>query len=243
MFLVAVIILAGISLISCESLFKAHIINLAHRPNRLASITNQLKSYDIPFEVFSAITPADIETEINLRKENKKSERFDPETKMIFRPRSPQVDGISPTQIGCTQSHLQILLKQSQLNSTAPFLILEDDIKLESDFYNRSIDLMRKIKGPWEVLLVGYVTAGFYDCDPLGERGSDYCKLKKIMIAGSQGYFLNGSKAAKTILNMLNTPEPIIYDYLLASSSDKFYISLPKLVSPDYQFPSDNPIN
>ena len=237
LFLVNLIV--GFSITSCESIFKAHIINLAHRPNRLESITTQLNSYGIPFEVFTAISPADIEDERKSRLLNQTSGRFHPETKMIFRKRT-KADNILSSQIGCTQSHLQILLKQSKVNSSAPFLILEDDALLEPNFYQRSVELFNKIKGPWDILHVGYCLAGFGDCDLNSERSNDYCKAKRYHISCTQGYFVNGSESAKVIVRHVNTPEPGIYDYILRFSTDNYYMSLPELVRINHTFISDN---
>ncbi len=231
----------SLSNVYCESLYKAYVINLAHRPNRLENMSNQLKKYEIPFEAFVAISPADIENERLLRLEGKTSGRFDPETKMTFRLRTKEdKKKIYPTQIGCTQSHLQILLKEAKTNSSAPFLILEDDAVLEKNFYARSIDLIKRIKSPWDILQVGYCYSGRHDCDPFGESGRDYCKIKRTMISCTQGYFVNGSGAAKTIIKSINTPEPDVYDFILGFSTDKYFVSFPKMISQSTAFESDN---
>ncbi len=234
----------SLSNVYCESLFKAYIINLAHRPNRLENIKHQLEKYSIPYSPFSAISPAEIETERVLRLEGRTSGRFDPETKMVFRVR-PRGGGknILATQIGCTQSHLQILLKETRTNSSAPFLILEDDAVLQSNFYVRSIDLMNRIKSPWDILHVGHCYISRAQCDVSGETGPDYCKAKKQIISCTQGYFVNGSEAAKKIVSGINTEEPGIYDYLLRYSTDNYFISLPELVGINHSFASDNNVN
>lgn len=152
--------------------YSAYIINIPHRTTRLGSIRAQLISYNIPYKIFSAITPKDIQDEKRLREKGLFSKKFDPETKMSFNINYK----IRLTEIGCLQSHIQILFKIIQKNSTKPFLILEDDAQLLPNFYKQSISIMNSIKSRWDLLHLGYCPRKINLCDLNGKRGDNFCK-------------------------------------------------------------------
>ena len=229
--------LFSISKVLTESIYKAYIINIPFRTNRLESITTQLNNQSIPYEVFPAITPADIEAERILRIRRKSTGRFYPETRMNFRFRIRH--GPRPSEIGCMQSHLQILLKMAKSGSNQPFLILEDDALLDPDFYQHTVDLMQRIKSKWDILHVGYCLEPPNMCDPNGESGPDYCKMKKQILFCLHAYFVNGANSARDIASYINTPYPGTMDHVLGYSTDHYFISLPKLAK-QVPFQSDN---
>jgi GR25 family glycosyltransferase involved in LPS biosynthesis len=227
------------NLISTNSIYQAYVINLPKRPERLASIAGQLDKEGIPYVVQNAISPEDIEAEVLARRNNEPSPgAFDPETKMNF------TTGIFPklrqTELGCFQSHVQALIKISKSKSNDPVLILEDDANLASDFYARTNDLLSNLPENWDVFQVGY--CGTAKCRiEKGPKKEGFCKSRKAPLLCTHGYFVNGSKAAKILLNTLNTPAPAgILDFVLFKTTPNYYASVPKLATQIFEFGSDN---
>lgn len=233
-FLQLVIIIGMQTMLMKTSRFKAHVINIPHRTDRLHSITTQLKKFDIPYEIFRAITPTDIARECG-----KRTNRFDPETKYIFRPYMLRIRTPRKTEVACFQSHLQILLKHAKSNTNDTILVLEDDALLDPDFYNKTVQIMDEIKGRWDILHLGYCYEPNDMCDPNGEIATNFCKMKKQSLLCAHAYLINGSSAARTITNHINTPRGAIFDLVLGYATDYYYISLPKLAK-QLPFSSDN---
>jgi GR25 family glycosyltransferase involved in LPS biosynthesis len=226
------------NLISTNSIYQAYVINLPKRPERLASIAGQLDKEGIPYVVQNAISPEDIEAEVLARRNNEPSPgAFDPETKMNF------TTGIFPkirqTELGCFQSHVQALIKISKSKTNDPVLILEDDANLETDFYVRSTKFLSNLPENWDVFQVGY--CGTARCSLVRPQKAGLCKIKISMLPCTHGYFVNGSKAAKILLNTLNTPAPAgILDFVLFKTTPNYYASVPKLATQIFEFGSDN---
>jgi GR25 family glycosyltransferase involved in LPS biosynthesis len=224
-------------LFSSDSLYKAYIINLPNRPERLQSIVNQLKFNGIPFIVERAISPTDIEMETQLRRSNLKSGLFDPKTELDFF--TVESSKLKKTEIACSQSHLQALFKIASSNTSDPVLILEDDASLEPDFYQRTMEIFNSLTESWDILHVGYCFDKPRTCQSKTIH-SNYCKKTSgHVLACLHAYFVHGSRAANKILDTLNTPHPVIIDQKMSRTTSNYYISLPRLAK-QFPFPSDN---
>jgi GR25 family glycosyltransferase involved in LPS biosynthesis len=222
-----------------KSIYQAYVINLPKRPERLASIAGQLDKEGIPYVVQNAISPEDIEAEVLARKNNEPSPgAFDPETKLNF------TTGIFPkirqTELGCFQSHVQALIKISKSKTNDPVLILEDDAKLKPKFYSRSISLFSKLPATWDLVHIGY--CGRANCESFVEgRKAGFCKIKRSPLFCTHGYFINGARAAKTILKSLNIASiDFALDFVLYNSTVNYFAIVPKLVTQVFEFGSDN---
>lgn len=224
-------------LIKTESLYQAHVINLPKRTDRLLSITRQLTDYEIPFRIHKAITPADIDAEIEaVRTNSPLTGIFQPETKLDFA--SGTINRLRRTLVGCLQSHVQILLQISKNQTNGPVLILEDDAIFLPNFYNRTVDIIGRLPADWDIFHIGF--CDWAHCDANGPQEKDFCKITRSMLCCTQAYFVNGWKAAELALNILNTPVPKIIDKVLYQASSNYYASLPKLAKQLYAFGSDN---
>jgi GR25 family glycosyltransferase involved in LPS biosynthesis len=220
-----------------KSIYKAYIINLPDRPKRLKSITTQLNNYEIPFDVFKAISPEDIDTEVILRDLHMFSKRFDPKTKLDFK--KLESSTLRKTEIGCSQSHIQVMFKIANSNSHNPVLILEDDANLLPDFYKKTENILHNIVGTWDILHVGY---GFepHDMCEMPTEKEHFCKKKPaVVLTCMHAYFINGAPAALKLLQTLNTETPEILDLRLNTATSDYFVSVPKLAL-QFPFPSDN---
>jgi len=223
----------------CNSIYKAHVINLPNRPERLQSITKQLQMYNIPFEVERAISPEDLDSEVKLRAMQSSSGLFDPKTELDFSNLSASKMRLA--EIACSQSHLQVLFKIKNSNVDAPVLILEDDAYLEPDFYDKTVEILKEIsQGSWDILHVGYCFESKQICIPGAEKRANFCKKRFVQVLTClHAYFVNGSRTASLILNSVNTANPVILDQRLFRVTHDYYLSLPKLAK-QLPFPSDN---
>jgi GR25 family glycosyltransferase involved in LPS biosynthesis len=221
--------------ISAKSIYKAYVINIPSRKARLESITKQLNGYGIPFEVQRGITPADLKAESEAKRlKQPPTGLFDPETKLDFTFISPTK--LRPTEIGCAQGHIQALLKIASNRTSDPVLVIEDDASLVPNFYNRTVDIMRRLPASWDIFHVGYC----FEARCLGPHSEDFCRIRRGVLWCTQAYFVNGSKAAKLILNTINTEIPRVIDINMYRSTFNYYASLPKLAKQIYAFGSDN---
>lgn len=221
-----------------DSVYKAYVINLPFRTERLKSISDQLVKNGIPFQVFKAITPEDIDNEVILRDLNMRSNTFDAKTELDFKHLDSST--LRKTEIGCAQSHIQIWLEIEKSKTSEPVLILEDDANLVPNFYEKTVEILKKLTGPWDILHVGYCFEGSNMCDPDAERSTSFCKkTQNYCLTCMHAYFINGSPAASKLLKNFNAPKPEILDLNLQKATLNYYVSKPKLAL-QFPFPSDN---
>jgi GR25 family glycosyltransferase involved in LPS biosynthesis len=221
-----------------KSIYKAFIVNLPKRTERLKSITQQLNEYEIPYEIQTAISPDDIVSEAHARRTNSPpTGLFHQDTKLNFT--IGKFKGMRRTELGCYQSHVQIMIKIAKSKTNDPVLVVEDDALLLPDFYNKTIILMKKLPIDWELFHVGYCPEA--TCAKRGPKTSEFCRKTHSRLWCTHAYFINGSKVAEHALNVLNTPVPIgILDAIFYKITENYYVSIPKLAKQIYKFKNDN---
>lgn len=218
--------------------FDTVVINIKGRKKRLKSVLNQLQLLKISSRVIRAITPDDIDKEILLRQRNKTSGNFHANTKLVFE--HENFMNISKAQVGCLESHVQILLDIANSNSSKIVLILEDDAIFKPQFLNQCQEIFNTIPNSWQILHIGYRPIPKIPCLKRNLNSSRiYCQIRGGVVARTHGYFVNGSNAAQKLLKTLNTPTPNVIDLILHRATREYYISLPNLADQNTDFLSD----
>lgn len=217
--------------------FPACVINLPHDTVRLKNISIQLKSLQIPFEIYNATIGESLRPKNN----NTYLPKLDPEIKFKFKSR------LRTGELGCWMSHLQVLLSISRKNTTQPILILEDDSKFVDNFMPIVKEILSslKVKNDWDYLRVGYCPENVvWSCqkeeNPITIK---YCKLRHFGIfAGAHAYFVNGSHGAKKLFDIMNAVDGKIIDLDMKSgeAGTNVYASRRKLVYQDQSFKSNS---
>ena len=119
---------------------KIYVINLKRRPDKLANVMGELAKHDvlgaIPTEVIEGV---DGQSEIN-------EEFLAANNYKVYDKWTDHWWGRATTkgEIGCAISHYKLWEKISKKEANA--LILEDDIQLEEDFLNKSIQIAPQVK-------------------------------------------------------------------------------------------------
>ena len=117
-------------------------------------------------------------------------------------------------EIGCYLSHIHMLKKA--LESNKPVLIIEDDIKLEIDTFQK-IKELKDIPIDWDILCIGY---NYY------EQFSTFDKIKYLH--GAHAYLVNNENLTIEKINSL-LPIDKPYDLMLPEKL-KTYIVKPKII-------------
>ncbi len=213
------------------SIQDIYVINLDRRPDRLASVDQQLKSLSLPYTRFPAIDGG------NLRKlsENKTIRKDD----IGWHPRVAfELDDLHHRmkeendnewgRFGCWQSHLQVYLtivdRARTTGRDGPVLILEDDVLLDADLPFLVKQAMDTLPDDWEFFAIGHFWSA---CTKIVSRFA--CRANRVI--GGQGYIIRNAAAAEILIGLSNTRNFQIADLLwLGAMEDgrlKAYIILP----------------
>jgi GR25 family glycosyltransferase involved in LPS biosynthesis len=222
-----------------ESLYKAYVINIPSRTDRLESISTQLRRNGIPFEIQRAITPADLKAEsLAISRNTGRTGLFHLETSLNFSTAGSFIS-LRRSEVGCFQSHLQVLFKISDSKTEAPVLIVEDDAMLSPNFYNQTERIINDLPHDWDIFHVGYCFR--LRCDESGPRSREFCRIKRFRLWCLQAYFVNGSRAAKKAVEVINTASPGgKLDSLFYKTTENYYASVSVLARQLFSFGSDN---
>lgn len=140
---------------------KVWVVNLVYRKNRMEFMDRQLRELKIPYERWDAFDFGggnETKTEVTLK-------RVDPFSKMnIEQVRADMKVATDQTwgAVGCWQSHLHIyidILQGKAATLPGPFLILEDDVKIDpsiSHFLSYEY-LFETLPSDWEMLYLDHI--------------------------------------------------------------------------------------
>jgi len=182
---------------STNSTNKIHswIINLDKNKDRLNQSMGYYNSSDlsvVPINRYPAVVGANLEPEDYLS-EIALSEFYDTK-KRGYRTRHYQ---LTKGGIGCYLSHLNLYKKLVADNKNDIYIILEDDIKIDTSAYAKISKLLKNPPDDWDMILIGYNQVFKYKTET-----KDYSKVKSFW--GTCGYIINKKGAQKFLDNHTN---------------------------------------
>ena len=176
---------------------EVYVINLDRSPDRLKNITRRLKILNIPFTRFSAV--------------DGKNRIFNSSEVNSFRYFLSHGKTVTPTEVACFISHVNVM-KKFVNESVKPFaLILEDDMILNYDF----VDVLSCLidKKNWDLVkLNGAHRGGNLDICVLNDN---YNLVKNYFHQSKTGaYVLNRYAAKQYIKQLLPMFVPIDHEFI-----------------------------
>lgn len=135
-------------------------------------------------------------------------------------------------EIGCYLSHLTLLqhLQGKKVSSNAGHLILEDDIKIDPEFFPKAAEALRQVPSDWDILTFGLPETGktTYVVDIRGNIG------RTIWMNNDFAYVVKHSSLQKILREVAVIREP--FDTCLGRASKlgalNIYSYVPPLVTP-----------
>ena len=173
-----------------ESAMKIKVISLASSTARRNSIRSQLERLDVPFEFFDAITPETAQQHVHHYDE-----------KEFFKNCGRYATG---PEIACYASHLT--LWRQCANDGRPYLILEDDAKLDATFMAGLLVAASQINrlGLIRVSLPETTTA--LSVTHLGPFDIEYCRRVPLL---ALGYAISSQAATRLASAAAIVEEPV----------------------------------
>jgi GR25 family glycosyltransferase involved in LPS biosynthesis len=110
--------------------------------------------------------------------------------------------------LGALCSHLGVL---QGITKSDPFIVVEDDITLSSDFHDRLKYVLENQPSKWDIILLGYLCDEQYFKEQCQCTRPKRLNLKKTNLVkpeyfvGMWGYMVNGAKSAQKILSLFQS--------------------------------------
>jgi GR25 family glycosyltransferase involved in LPS biosynthesis len=110
--------------------------------------------------------------------------------------------------LGALCSHLGLL---QGITKSDPFIIVEDDVTLASDFHERLKYVLENQPSKWDIILLGYLCDEYYfkeQCQCSNPQKLNLTKtnlVKPNYFVGMWGYMVNGIASAQKILNLFQS--------------------------------------
>lgn len=110
--------------------------------------------------------------------------------------------------LGALCSHLGVL---QSITKPEPFIVVEDDIILVSNFHSKLKDVLEKLPMKWDMVLLGYLCDEFYFKEQCECKSPTRLNLSKVNLVkpeyfvGMWGYMVNGITSAKKILELFQS--------------------------------------
>lgn len=151
-FLLFILLVFYSSLIVVRGLVDIRVINLEHREDRLVYMKTQMDKLDLKWKRFDAISFEQGKSQL--------PPPLHPKTKMEYEPIKKFLDKSSFAylnwgSLGCWQSHLQLMMGiYDEPKREGPFLILEDDVEIQSTLVNylSKSFLTNELPSDWMIL-------------------------------------------------------------------------------------------
>ncbi|AYV82027.1 MAG: glycosyltransferase family 25 [Homavirus sp.] len=211
------------------NIVKIRYINLDRRPDRKTIIEEELNKYSLQYERFAAIDG----TKLIMTDEVKKmfaNNNFSWRRSIV----------------GCALSHINLWKELLYDISADYYMIVEDDISLNTNFPTHYVKLLQILENrSVDLILMGYTTNIPYidPQNPITIGLEDYTDLylykihdKSHIWGGLFGYIINKSHAMR-LLNILDNQgscDPI--DVFVLKNTEQIYMTCPDLVKTEFVF-------
>ena len=176
----------------------AIVINLEHRTDRLKSMESQLTKLNIPFSVFSAYYGSKLMDGTQALHPLSTFDRIHGNKK-----------DMNLGALGCWQSHVGVLLDLSTKHDWSKYpLVVEDDVRFESDTVERIQESLSILPDDWELFYIGYC---YNNRCPKEEK---ICKIKNALC--THGIMYRSKAVVDRVLKEINQTEANYIDWQLS---------------------------
>ena len=218
------------------------LINLDTSPDRLSNFMTQMNYLRLPFKRLSAVDGKKIKEFLNSKSANLYN--FHPDTLFRLDWLHPSQKSISESEfeaIGWWQSHLQtyfaILENYKKTLIDGPVLIFEDDVILDKSMPDIIKQSLPQIPNDWDLFFIGYTSL------PSCLEDVTETVYKANDIIGTHANIVNGHRAAKKLIDMINLMEATAIDYILRFYYEEdlnAYVLYPNPVALKYDWMNKN---